>query len=543
MATLHDPPPVLDLDEAVDEPIPLVERPPLWSPGSAHWLTIVGFVVFHALLGGFSDFSPPPLASLHAILTLAAAVWLAGIRRNAEALTCIAAYIAASDVFWRMTSASVPWEVSKLSLIVIFALAIVRIIRRPRRIGLPLLALLLLAPSAVVTLERFGVGSNGRERLSFELAAHVALVFGVIALSNLRVERQKLAGILWVIIGPVVAVNTVATLGTVGLQSGDYSAGLSNAASSGGYGPNQVSALIGVGAMLATFLVFFERRPPLRVFAAVLAVWFLAQSALTFSRGGSFNLVVALIVAIPFFLRTAQMAMRFLAVATLVVLVIALVMIPVIQGITGNQFGERFTSSDPTLRTDLMRVEMEAWQDNLALGVGVGMMERTVEDRGAADRGEQPELPTHTEYTRLLAEHGLLGLGVILVLIALAFRAVRSQRLLDGRIFAVVLVAWCATEVGHSATRLALVPFLFALASMPIVPDGTLDAGGDSSGPREREQPVERQRPPTAARSRRAQDRAGDLPAGGDGSVAEDPSVGESVEVADREPGQPELGA
>ena len=59
---------------------------------------------------------------------------------------------------------------------------------------------------------------------------------------------------------------------------------------------NESNRQLATVVFLAIFLVFFERRTPLRVFAAVLAVWFLAQSALTFSRGGSFNLVVALIV-------------------------------------------------------------------------------------------------------------------------------------------------------------------------------------------------------------------------------------------------------
>ena len=179
-------------------------------------------------------------------------------------------------------------------------------------------------------------------------------------------------------------------------------------------------------------------------------MWFLAQSVLTFSRGGSFNLLIALLVALPLFVRTAQMAVRFFTIVVVVGIVITFGMVPVLQHITGDQFGQRFTSSDPTLRTDLMRAELEAWEHNVVLGIGVGMMERTPEDTGASERGELPKLPTHTEYTRLLAEHGLLGIGVVLVLLALAFRAVRSQRTFEGRIFAVVLMAWSASEVART---------------------------------------------------------------------------------------------
>ncbi len=460
------------------------DRPPAWSPGNSHWSTVVLFIGAHLVFGLVSDFSPPPLTTLHAFVVLLCGLWLVGIRRSPEGVTCILGYIAASDVLWRMTGASVPWEVSKLALAALGVLAIVRVVGQPRRFGLPLLVLFLLLPSAMVTIERFGILGNGRERLSFELGAHVALVAMVVLFSNLKAERQVLAGVLWCVVAPILTVNTVATVSTASLGSADFSGGLSNVQASGGYGPNQVSALIGVGAMLCVFLVFLDRRPVLRVMAATLAIWFLAQSALTFSRGGSFNLAVALIIALPFFLRSAQMAVRFFTVAAVVGVIIWFAMIPAIQSMTGGQFGERFTSSDPTLRTDLMRLELETWSDNVALGIGVGMMERTDSDRGAADRGELPKLPAHTEYTRLLAEHGLLGLAVIVALVALAIRAVRTQVLPVARILAVMLVVWCASEVAHSATRLALVPYLFGLAALQILPDGALLRAAREEAPR-----------------------------------------------------------
>jgi hypothetical protein len=447
-----------------------VSATPLWwSPATVPWGVVVAFLAFHIGLGLLSDLNPPPLATLHAVCVLVIAAWLVGVRRNVEAVACIAGYISASDVLWRMTGAAVPWEIAKVALTLLFAVAIIRMIRRPRRIGLPIALLLLLVPSAVVTIERFGLVSAGRERLTFDIGAYGVLALGVIFFSNLKADRQVYAGVLWMILGPTLAVNTIATAGTVGLRAADFSAGLSNAASSGGYGPNQVSALIGVGALLSVFLVFLERRPVLRVLAAGFAVWFLAQSALTFSRGGSLNLVVALIAVAPFYFRTAQTAARFLAVGAVVGLVIAFGMIPIIQNITGDQFGQRFTSADPTLRTDIMRQEVETWSHNLALGVGVGMMERHVEDIGAAERGEIPRVSAHTEYTRLLAEHGLLGLAAILTLIAIAVRSARDQKLFDARIMAIALCAWSASELAHAATRLSLVSFLFALASLKIV--------------------------------------------------------------------------
>jgi hypothetical protein len=455
--------------EPDDDEAPAV-TPLWWSPATVPWWVVVLFLAAHVVLGLASDLNPPPLATLHAVTTLVVAVWLVGVRRNVEAVACIAGYIAASDVLWRMTGAAVPWEIAKISLTLVFGAAIIRMIRRPRRIGLPITVLLLLIPSAVVTVERFGLVSAGRERLTFDIGAYGVLVLGVIFFSNLKAPRQVFAGVLWMVLAPTLTVNTIATAGTIGLHADDFSSGLSNAASSGGYGPNQVSALIGVGALLSVFLVFLDKRPVMRFLAGGLAIWFLAQSALTFSRGGSLNLLVALVAVSPFYFRTAQTAVRFLAVGAAVALVIAFAVIPVIQNITGDQFGQRFTSADPTLRTDIMRQELDTWSHNFALGIGVGMMERHIEDVGAAERGQIPRVSAHTEYTRLLAEHGLLGLAVILALLAIAIRSARSQVLFDGRIMSIALSAWAASELAHAATRLSLVPYLFALAALTIVP-------------------------------------------------------------------------
>lgn len=445
----------------------------MWSPGRARSATLLLFLGAHIGFGLIVDSTVLPVASMLAVTTLLVAVWLVGVRRDAEAVACVAGYIAASDVLWRMTRAAVPWEISKLALALVFGVAIVRVIRRPRRFGMPVTVLFLLAPSAIVTVERFYLSADGRERLSFGIGAHVALVLGVIFFSNLRADRPTVAGVLWMVVAPILAVATIATVGTVGLQTADFAPGSSNFGSSGGYGPNQVSALVGAGVLVCLILVFLDHRPVMRVTAGALALWFLAQSALTFSRGGTFNLVVVLVVSVPFFFRTIQSTARFLAMALVGGAIVLFAMIPVIQHITDDQFGQRFTSTETTLRGDLVRSELHTWGDNIAFGVGVGMTERTV----PGDASELGHLATHTEYSRLLAEHGVLGLGVILVLLALAVRAVRSQRLLVGRVVSVALMTWAAAEATHSATRLAMVPFLFALAALQITPEGAAPRG------------------------------------------------------------------
>ena len=110
----------------------------------------------HALMALVMDVSPPPVATLHAAVTMVVALWAVFFARHAIDLVCAAAYVASCEVLWRMTSASIPWEMAKYALVFIAASAIYRFVPRPRRLAVPLLILALILPSAVVTIERFG---------------------------------------------------------------------------------------------------------------------------------------------------------------------------------------------------------------------------------------------------------------------------------------------------------------------------------------------------------------------------------------------------
>ena len=305
--------------------------------------------------------------------------------------------------------------------------------------------------------------------------------------ANLVVLRHGLVLVLWAGLAPLIAVNTIATAGTVGLGVGDFDSGLSNVEASGGFGPNQVSALVGLGALFALFLCVIERRQGLRLVAAGLVLWFVAQGALTFSRGGMVNLLVALIVAIPFAVRSADALVKVVGALVAGSLLVAFVMVPALQSVTGGSFGERFTDRSTTLRSDLMSRELEIWGDNVWLGVGVGMAERGEEDIGANLAGREIKVAAHTEYTRLLAEHGIAGIAIMVSFIALLVGAVGRNRTVMGRAWAAAAMGWTLAEMVHSATRLAVIPLMVGLAQLTISSDvGRAGPSRDASGSRGR---------------------------------------------------------
>jgi O-antigen ligase len=113
-----------------------------------------------------------------------------------------------------------------------------------------------------------------------------------------------------------------------------------------------------------------------------------------------------------------------------------------------------------TGRVDLFVHEIQGFLEHPFLGVGAsGMKQERLEDEGKI-------IASHNEVSRLLSEHGMLGIVILLLLILrpLAYRTHRKGNIL----FYAFLAFWFAT-INHSAMRIAAPGFIYALALLHIV--------------------------------------------------------------------------
>jgi O-Antigen ligase len=397
------------------------------------------------------------VATAHAYLTVAGAILICALARSPQIVVALAAYVAGCDVFWRMSQAHVPWELGKYLLAGVAVAGLIRFVPRPQRIGLPVVFVALLVPGSWITVEALGFDA-AIDPLSFNLAGLVALALLVMLTGNLWSTRMGLVDVLWVCLGPIVTVTALAWSGARGLSPDDFQAGASSLLASGSYGPNQVSTVVGLGSLLVGFLIAFDRRMILKVLAGLLLVWFVTEAGLTFSRGGLLNVSVALVLAGPHLAFDRRRAIRFLGLALACAGVLAVVVIPTAQQLTGDRFGERYTSFTTTLRRDIAVADLHVFFENPVLGVGVG--------RAVAERDLDEPLATHTEYTRMLAEHGILGVLALITLAAMAVRSYRRQDTLLNRAWAIALLGWAMSSMVHTATRTASVSFAFGLAGL-----------------------------------------------------------------------------
>jgi hypothetical protein len=405
------------------------------------------------------------LATAHALAVVGLGVVILALDRNRERAVrwslLLVAYVVGAEVLWRMTKAGVFWEYGKYAAILLLGLALLRYQGRNLRLHpLPLLYLALLVPALA-----FWAGDDlgrMRDQVSFNLSGPLCLAVAVLFFANYQVNAATLRRLLLMVIAPTISIATVA-LYTLWTTPAVRFTTEGNFAASGGFGPNQVSAALSLGAVACWFLLInVQPRVWVRILMAALMVWFLAQIFLTFSRTGLYLTGLTIVASLPFFLLITANRKRWIGQVLVglcaVALVIQFVVLPRLDQYTGGMLLLRFSDTDTSGRLQLGEVQLQIWLEHFISGVGPG--KATV--AGQAIWGHN--VASHTEITRLLAEHGLFGLAALLVLgiggLVCLWRAPSGWE----RSLVAACLAWTLLFFLTSAMRTAAPSFLYGLA-------------------------------------------------------------------------------
>jgi O-antigen ligase len=156
---------------------------------------------------------------------------------------------------------------------------------------------------------------------------------------------------------------------------------------------------------------------------------------------------------------------------------------------------QRFADRGLTGRDRIMKADWIVFLENPLLGVGPGQSY-------AAHAITFKASSAHTEYTRLLAEHGSFGALAILLLAWMAWRRWRRKERAPEKGVGLACMAWAVLYMGHSAMRLAAPAYMFGLGVALIVLEGSAE-GRRWRWLRPVPQPSGDVQPPTAERRRR----------------------------------------
>ncbi|REJ78546.1 MAG: O-antigen ligase domain-containing protein [Acidobacteria bacterium] len=403
------------------------------------------------------------LALLHPFAVLGAGLYLAFNKKfRLEQIALVMAYLVGAEVLWRMAEVPVFWEFGKYGTALI---AIVALMRRGKLTipSLPLVYFVLLVPGCLLVLTEQGLFSS-RQVLSMQMSGPFLLLIACWFFSHCSMDTQRVRYLLAAMIFPILSVAFATLFFTVSVENIHFT-GESNFATSGGFGPNQVSSILGLGAFLAAIsILILKNDSRIRIYYWAIALFFTAQSVLTFSRSGIYNAIGGIIAVLLLHLRRPTDALKKLIPVFLIASVFLVFIFPELNRFTGGQLSDRFQDTNTSSRTQIAETDIQLFLQNPIFGVGIGESPTSREAIIGRDR------MSHTEFTRLLSEHGVFGLGALLAIGAMTLLNFRKQGAIEGKALAAGTAVWSVLFMANTGMRLAAPGFLLAFSFITVVP-------------------------------------------------------------------------
>jgi hypothetical protein len=249
-----------------------------------------------------------------------------------------------------------------------------------------------------------------------------------------------------------------------------------------GFASNQVSSAFGLGFFIM-FVAWFQnwRLTGSKILDGTIALLFLFQAIMTFSRGGVLGgfLGVIVVVLLIMFNRSKEVNMRnrkkigYLLLTTISFLLIFLVADGITNGMISNRYrGETAGTLDGTKeqtfnnitsnRFDIFTGDLEIWSQYPLFGSGVGASRYL--------RSTVNGVIAHVELSRLAAEHGALGFFYFLLLLSVGL-SVMAKNIRLGHVYNYLLFGFFIIGLFttfHAATRTFISPLLIGISCLSI---------------------------------------------------------------------------
>ena len=425
-------------------------------------------LALHAFLG-FVLFLFPFFSKVYGIAILVFGIYFIIQSKNKqnEALL-MAAYAVSAEIMLRMTGGTFVNEYGKY-LVMLFLFLGMLFSGFSRNALVYWLFLFFLVPSVVLSTVTLDITTDVKKAIVFNISGPVCLGISAIYCYKRELTFQRLLGIITAFSLPLLCLVTYLYFYAPNIQ--DVVTGTqSNFETSGGFGPNQVSTILGLGIFIFFVqLMLNSSNGILQIINGGLVLFFAYRGLITFSRGGIYTGVamILLLLAILYFQANFQTKPKIAGIIVLSFLAtLAVWSYSSIK--TNGLLDKRYANQDAAGREKksqlsgreiLIESELKMFYENPILGVGVGKNKELRKSQTGID------LATHNEITRMLAEHGTLGIvGLLILLITpLYLFLVDRQNILALSFF----VFWLLT-INHAAMRLSAPAFIYALSLLKV---------------------------------------------------------------------------
>ncbi|ELY2009347.1 O-antigen ligase family protein [Flavobacterium psychrophilum] len=378
------------------------------------------------------------------------------------------AYIVGSEVILRMTGGSLSYEIGKYS-VILFMIMGIYFSGFSRNSFLYWIFLILLLPGVLLATVTLKLDTDIQKSIAFNISGPVCLGISALYCYQRKITLKELDNILFCMLCPIITTVTYMFLYTPSVKK-IITSTQSNFETSGGFGPNQVSTIVGLGVFIMfSRLVFHSKKKQIIVLNTTLLLIMTFRGIITFSRGGMLSsaVMIALLLLILFFVtqRAAKIKLLWMVVFSFVAF---LIIWSYSSSQTNGLIAKRYANEDASGRVkstllsgreEIIGSEFDMFLANPIFGIGVGKgRENRLESTGES-------IASHNEISRMLAEHGSLGaLGIVILFVTPLVLYTNNRR----HIYLLSFFAFWILTINHAAMRLAAPAFVYALSLLHI---------------------------------------------------------------------------
>ena len=387
--------------------------------------------------------------------------------KNNEALI-VAAYLVGSEVFLRMTNGNPLYEISKYG--VMFFIFIGMYFSGFSKGATPYwIFLMLLIPSVVLSTFVLDFDTNIKNSIAFNISGPVCLGIASLYTFRRKISLDEMNAILLSIGLPIISCMVYLSFYSPNIRDVVMNTE-SNFSTSGGFGPNQVATILGLGMFIFFSRVILESKTKfMLIINLIIALNISYRGIVTFSRGGMVTgfLMILLLLLFLYFKSNYNGRLKLNYIMILMVLTL-LVAWGYSSFQTGGLINKRYANQDArgrnkeskfTGREDIATNEIDTFLENPFFGVGVG--------KGTEVRKAQTgvDVLSHDEITRMLAEHGSLGILGLLILFFTPLVLYLENKF---NMYLLCCLAFWFFTINHAAMRTAAPAFVYSLSLLNI---------------------------------------------------------------------------
>ncbi|KOP39525.1 MULTISPECIES: O-antigen ligase family protein [unclassified Flavobacterium] len=425
-------------------------------------------ILIHAVIA-LAVFAIPFLSKIYALLIPVVGLYIVSRNKNRNnEVLFVAAYLVGSEVFLRMTGGNLNNEYIKLCVIIFMFLGMIYSNFSINAL-IYVLFIIFLIPGIFIALAEADVDTDIKKALVFNLSGPFCLAISSIYMYKRRILFTDLQNILTTMGMPII--TTVIYLFLYNPSVKDVVTGTSsNFETSGGFGPNQVSTILGLGMFIFfTQLILFSKSKRIVLLNILILIFISYRGIVTFSRGGVITGAAMIVLSLLFlyYFSNARAKKKFILIFVLIgSMGVGTWVYSSLQ--TRGLIEKRYANQDAKGRVKkdrlggreaIMDADLKLFLDNPILGVGAGIGKKMREESlGQA-------VASHNEISRMLSEHGLFGIIGLLILLIVPFVLYINNR---QHLYFLSFFAFWLLTINHAAMRTAAPAFVYALTLLSV---------------------------------------------------------------------------